>query len=93
MKIQEYFAIRSPHPYLYCLDMHNEIEMNAHPKLVNKAQLLKELFDDACRPSMRWLNYQTAAKAIPYVKIGGKVFFDVPKVRAKLAEKNTVCAR
>jgi hypothetical protein len=59
-------------------------------KLVNAQQLLDELFDPAAKPSIRWLRTQTKAKAIPYVRIGHLVFFDVDLVRRSLAAKNLV---
>jgi hypothetical protein len=65
----------------------------SNKKLVNGEQLLAELFDESCRPTKRWLAYQTKARAIPRIKIGALVFFDVEQVRAKLAEKNTIRAK
>lgn len=59
-------------------------------KLVDAGRLLEELFEQGCRPSMRWLRGQQKAKTIPYIKIGRLVFFDVEKVRIALANKNTV---
>ncbi len=55
-------------------------------KLVNAEVLLKELFSDGCRPSLRWLRTQTKAKEIPHVRIGHLMFFDVGMVRAHLTE-------
>jgi hypothetical protein len=62
-------------------------------KLVNKAQLLAELFEESSRPSMRWLDYQIAARRIPFVKLGAKIFFSPPDVRTALERKNTTNAR
>lgn len=62
-------------------------------KLVSAEQLLDALFDRQCRPSIRWLRTQTKAKAIPFVKIGHLIFFDVELVRAALAAKNLVRGR
>lgn len=59
-------------------------------KLVNGQQMLAEVFDPAARPSMRWLRNQTKSKAIPYIRIGHLVFFDIEMVRAALATKNLV---
>ncbi len=59
-------------------------------KLVNAEQLLAQLFDPDARPSMRWLRSQTKAKAIPYIRIGHLVFFDMEMVRAALGRKNLV---
>jgi hypothetical protein len=59
-------------------------------KLVNAEQLLAELFDPECKPSIRWLRGQTKAKNIPHIRIGHLVFFDVDLVRTALAAKNLV---
>ena len=59
-------------------------------KLVNAQQLLEQLFDPEARPSMRWLRTQTKAKAIPYIRIGHLIFFDMDMVRAALTAKNLV---
>ena len=59
-------------------------------KLVRGEKMLDEVFDRECRPSMRWLRTQTKSKAIPFVRIGHLVFFDVEMVRAALASKNVV---
>lgn len=62
-------------------------------KLINARELLDGLFSDECRPSMRWLRAQTKAKAIPYVRIGHLVFFDLEMVRTHLEEKRLVRGR
>jgi hypothetical protein len=59
-------------------------------KLVSAETLLDQLFDPQCRPSLRWLRTQTKAKAIPHVRIGHLVFFDLEMVRATLSAKNLV---
>lgn len=59
-------------------------------KLVCAQQLLDELFDPGARPSLRWLRSQTKAKAIPHVRIGHLVFFDLEMVREALAARNLV---
>jgi hypothetical protein len=51
------------------------------------------LFDQDARPSIRWLRQQTKAKAIPFIRIGHLVFFDVDMVRAALSAKNLVAGR
>ena len=68
--------------------MKNELVLKG--KLVTAMQLLEQLFDPDARPSVRWLRAQTKAKAIPYVRIGPLVFFDVDMVRTALAVKNLV---
>lgn len=62
-------------------------------KLVGADQLLDQLFDSEARPSIRWLRQQTKAKAIPYIRIGHLVFFDVDMVRTTLETKNLIQGR
>jgi hypothetical protein len=71
--------------------MMNEITVKG--KLVSAEQLLEQLFTPECKPSLRWLRTQTKAKAIPHVRIGHLVFFDLEMVRAALAAKNLVRGR
>ena len=59
-------------------------------KLVNAEQLLAELFEPECKPSIRWLRGQTKSKSIPHIRIGHLVFFDMEMVRTALAGKNLV---
>ncbi len=59
-------------------------------KLVSADQLLEQLFDADAKPSVRWLRTLTKAKAIPFVRIGHLVFFDVEMVRAALSSRNLV---
>ena len=66
--------------------MLSEVKWNG--KLVNAEQLLEALFDAECRPSLRWLRTQTKNRAIPFVRIGHLVFFDVELVRTALANRN-----
>jgi hypothetical protein len=53
-------------------------------RYVAAPKLLEMLFDDDCRPSLRWLREKQAARKIPFVKIGRLVFFDPPAVKAAL---------
>lgn len=62
-------------------------------KLVNAEQLLEALFTPESRPSVRWLRTQTQSRAIPFVRIGHLVFFDVELVREALANQNLVRGR
>lgn len=62
-------------------------------KLVGAEELLKILWTEACRPSLRWLREQQKRRTIPFVKVGHLVFFDPPTVAAKLAKNATVKAR
>ena len=56
----------------------------AAAKLVDAKGLLDALFDESCRPSLRWIRDQQRRRAIPFVRIGRLVFFDVSQVRARL---------
>lgn len=69
----------------------NEVKLTG--KLVNAQQLLEILFEPEARPSLRWLRSQTKARAIPFVRVGHLVFFDVELVRTALANKNLVRGR
>ncbi len=62
-------------------------------KLIGAEQLLDQLFDTEARPSIRWLRQQTKARAIPYIRIGHLVFFDVDMVRTALGTKNLIQGR
>ena len=68
-------------------------DISVKGKLVGAEQLLDQLFDQDARPSIRWLRQQTKAKAIPFVRIGHLIFFDVDMVRAALSAKNLVAGR
>ena len=65
-------------------------ELVVKGKLVSAEQLLDQLFDPQCRPSLRWLRSQTKSKSIPHSRIGHLVFFDMDMVRAALAGTNLV---
>jgi hypothetical protein len=54
-------------------------------RLVNADGLLEAAFDKNTRPSLRWLREQTKKKALPFIRISGRVFFDVEQVRTVLA--------
>ena len=65
-------------------------EMIVKGKLVRAKELLEQLFEPECRPSLRWLRTQTKAKAIPYIRIGHLIFFDLEMVRSALSCKHLV---
>jgi hypothetical protein len=69
----------------------NETMING--KLVSAEELLKQVFAQECKPSLRWLRTQTKAKSIPHIRIGHLVFFDGEMVRAALAGKRLVRGR
>lgn len=62
-------------------------------KLVAAEGLLAALFDEAARPSLRWLRGQQKRRTIPFVKVGRFVRFDPVRVRACLDSKFTVMER
>ena len=68
-------------------------ELVVKGKLVSAEQLLDQVFAPECKPSLRWLRTQTKAKAIPHIRIGHLVFFDVEMVRAALADKRLIRGR
>jgi hypothetical protein len=68
-------------------------DISVKGKLVGAKQLLEEVFDESSRPSMRWLRGQTKARAIPFIRIGHLVFFEVDMVRSALVAKNLVAGR
>jgi hypothetical protein len=58
--------------------------------LLTAEELLKAIWPNVkSRPSLRWLREQQAQCAIPSVKLGRLVFFDVDKVRQSIAERFT----
>ena len=68
-------------------------DMIVKGKLVSAEQLLEQVFAPECKPSLRWLRTQTKAKAIPHIRIGHLVFFDVDMVRTTMANRNLVRGR
>jgi hypothetical protein len=54
---------------------------------VDGPKLLELLFDEASRPSLRWLRDQQKARALPFAKIGRLCFFDPILVKAHLDAK------
>ena len=67
--------------------------------LVDGEGLLIMLFpEEKSRPTLRWLRKMTSTKAIPFIKIGNRVWFDVHEVREhfdknNLVKPNKVCAK
>ena len=68
-------------------------EITVKGKLVSAEQLLEAVFAPECKPSLRWLRTQTKAKAIPHIRIGHLVFFDVEMVRTALTNKRLIRGR
>jgi hypothetical protein len=69
------------------------MDSTSDEKLVSASELLQVLWNEESRPSLRWLRYQTKARSIPFIKIGGKVFFAPRAVLASIKQKNTVQGR
>jgi hypothetical protein len=53
-------------------------------RLTNARGLLEQVWAERGRPSLRWLRQQQKVKAIPHIKVAGKVFFDPVAVRKAL---------
>jgi hypothetical protein len=64
--------------------------MTTNTKLVSGKQLLELLFEEASRPSLRWLRMQQKRRALPYIKIGRLVRYDPLRVREILVRRFTV---
>lgn len=65
---------------------------NIPQNLIKRDACIALLFGEADRPSVRtWENWKKA-RMIPYVKLGGLVFFNPAEVREALARKFTVNA-
>lgn len=61
------------------------IDGPAHGGLVDAKGLLKAVWpDEASRPSKRWLDRMKKARRVPFMKIGGKVFYSPPQVMRSL---------
>jgi hypothetical protein len=62
-------------------------------QLVDAQGLLEAIFDEASRPTVRWLREQQEKRTIPFVKIGRLVRFDPLQVREALEQRHTVKPR
>ena len=62
-------------------------------RLVDAKALLKIIWEDGSRPSLRWLRQQQADGTIPFVKVGARVWFDPAEVRRWLIEHWTSSRR
>ena len=58
-------------------------------RYVDAPKLLEILFDEASRPSLRWIRDQQKARRLPFAKIGRLVFFDPVACKAALDAKAT----
>jgi hypothetical protein len=50
-------------------------------RLVSAVELLRVIWTDDSRPSLRWLRQQQSRQSIPYLKIGARVWFRPSEVR------------
>lgn len=55
--------------------------------------LLVNLWEEQCRPSLRWLRDMQKRRIIPYFKVGHRVFFDAQRVREALEKRAEVRAK
>lgn len=59
--------------------------------LVSGEGLLKIVWPDpASRPCLRWLRGLQKTKALPFLKVGRRVFFNPEKVRQELERRYTI---
>jgi hypothetical protein len=56
-------------------------------RYVDAPKLLEILFDEASRPSLRWIRDQQKARRLPFAKIGRLVFFDPVACKAAFDAK------
>lgn len=73
--------------------MQSESKQLEPNRLVDAHGLLEALFDETCRPSLRWVREMQRRRQIPYIKIGHLVRFDIEQVRQSLAKNYTVASR
>src|SRR5438876_8907482 len=58
-------------------------------RFVDGPRLLAILWDEASRPSLRWLRAQQKRRSIPFTRVGHRVWFIPNQVRQHLAEWQT----
>lgn len=58
-----------------------------HSKFVDAPSLLLLIFDEKCRPTVRWLRDQVSKRSIPFTRVGRLVFFDPALVRQHLSDR------
>lgn len=66
------------------------MDVSPNEKLVGALELLELIWCEESRPSLRWLRAQTKARSIPFIRIGGRVFFAPSAVMESLQKTNTV---
>ena len=65
----------------------------APTQLVDAKELLRILFTEDSRPSLRWLRGMQKKRLVPFEKVGRSVFFDPEQVRRYWAKRNAVMPR
>ena len=60
--------------------------------LVDVKEMMARVFSSESQPSLRFIKKMQKRRLIPYKKLGGRVFYNVPEVRAAIA-KQTIQAR
>jgi len=62
-------------------------------QLVSAEELLSILWTENSRPSLRWLREQQSIRAIPFIKVGRRVWFKASEVRQYIAATWTVTCK
>jgi hypothetical protein len=62
-------------------------------RLVDAKTLIRLVWEEESRPSLRWLRQQQAERRIPFIKLGARVWFDPDEVRQWLRERYKVGTR
>lgn len=63
-------------------------------QLVSGPRLLETMWPDTeSRPSLRWLRDRQADRSIPFVKLGGRVWFDLDEAGRAIVERWTIRGR
>jgi hypothetical protein len=67
-------------------------KLEENPLALVPGEILLELLwpETETRPTMRWLRKMTSTRAIPFVRLGNRVWFDAQRVRRHLDKKFTV---
>lgn len=69
------------------VDASGASQLNPLDQMVSGQRLLQILWDEASRPSYRWLQYQCARRSIPFVRSSGRTWFVPREVRAALTKR------
>ena len=66
------------------MEAHSPAPSDRNGHYVRKGELLKVLWGPESRPSQRWLAHMMKRRAIPFIKVGGSVFYDPVEVKNAL---------